>query len=263
MEETHGRINMSPLHKQGIIQLHQIPELKNKGILDISPTDKGLVNFNYQVKTLSGIIQARINRPHVLGVNREHEAFILRRIQALKIAPKTLVNNVQENYLLTEFVDLPEWSKQDCYHYQDVLIKTLKNIHAIDLGDYLPNFLSRLESYEAKSLKQFGIQDKEKYWACKHALIELEFFQHNKLLHYDLNASNLLGTKKLTIIDWEFAGCGHPIFDMAIFIYYNKLEVLKCESVINYCYGFENGAEIFKHSIKLAGFMIKMWEAQN
>ena len=39
---------------------------------------------------------------------------------------------------------------------------------------------------------------------------------NNTLYHSDLNPNNLLGLNKPTIIDWEFAGQGHPLLDWLI-----------------------------------------------
>lgn len=247
-------------HGQAILQLQQIPELNKQGIMSIEPTDKGLINYNFTVKTLSGTLHARINKPDVLGVDRKHESMVLNRIKALNLAPKILANNLGDNYLISEFVDEPTWSKDDCYKHPSLLIKQLKKVHAIDMSHQLPSFLSRLEQYEQYSLYKFNASFVSQYQKTKQQLNKLGFFKAKQLLHYDLNASNLLGTKKLTIIDWEFAGCGHPIFDLAIFIQANKLEILKCQAVVDYCYSFENGTEILKHSIKLASDMIKLWE---
>ncbi len=247
-------------HCEAIIQLQQIPELNKQGILSIKASDKGLINYNFTVKTLLGTIHARINKPDVLGVCRKQEAMVLNRIKPLDLAPKILVNNLQDNYLITQFVDVPTWDKSDCYKYQQLLLEQLKKVHAIDMSQQLPSFLSRLEQYEQYSLDQFDASFVDQYQQTKQQLILLGFFDTKHLLHYDLNGTNLLGTKKLTIIDWEFAGCGHPIFDLAIFIQANKLEILKCQAVVDYCYAFENGVEIFKLSIKLASDMIKLWE---
>ena len=247
-------------HSEAIIQLQEIPELNKQGILSIKASDKGLINYNFTVKTLSGTIHARINKPDVLGVDRKHEAMVLNRIKPLDLAPETLVNNLQDSYLITQFVEEPTWDKSDCYEYQQLLLDQLKKVHAINMSQQLPSFLSRLEQYEQYSLDKFNTSFVSQYQQTKQQLTYMGFFDAKQLLHYDLNATNLLGTKKLTIIDWEFAGCGHPIFDLAIFIRANKLEILKCQAVVDYCYSFENGAEIFKLSIKLASDMIKLWE---
>ncbi len=247
-------------HSEAIIQLQEIHELNKQGILSIEASDKGLINYNFTVKTLSGTIHARINKPDVLGVDRKQEAMVLNRIKPLGLAPKILVNNLQDNYLITQFVEVPTWDKVDCYKYQQLLLEQLKKVHAIDMSQQLPSFLSRLEQYEQYSLDQFDANFINQYQQTKQQLTLLGFFEAKQLLHYDLNATNLLGTKQLTIIDWEFAGCGHPIFDLSIFIQANKLEILKCQAVVDYCYAFENGAEILRHGMKLAGYMMQLWE---
>ena len=54
----------------------------------------------------------------------------------------------------------------------------------------------------------------------------LGFWQaNNSLFHSDLNTNNLLGRKQLTIIDWEFAGQGHPLLDWLILEQQSKTDL--------------------------------------
>lgn len=254
---------MDTNYRKDRLQIQKIFELENKEIVLIERVDKGLTNNNYNVKTLSGTFHMRLNQANILGINRQHENIVLERIKSLNIAPNTIANNVDENYLITAHIDLPTWSKQNCYDFQPLLIETIQRIHAIDdFSDKLPSFATRLKQYENKSLHKFAKSFQIEYLKTRDRLKELMFFEANQLLHFDLNASNLIGTKKLTIIDWEFAGYGHPIFDMAIFIHYNQLEISQCKTVVNYCHIFENGKELLQQSLKLAEFMIKLWEAK-
>lgn len=253
---------MNNFTRQSIIKLQDIPELNKMGILEIELTKKGLINHNYTVKTLSGTVHARINNPKVLGIDRVNESWVLERISDLNIAPKTLTINVKDGYLITEFINSSTWSQQDCYRFQPLLIKTLNKVHQINCQQQLPRFLTRLEHYEQQSLQAFSKKDQHDYLAIKNALVDLGFFEYSQLLHFDLNASNLIGKKKLTIIDWEFAGCGHPLFDLAIFIHANQLDLQKCQPIIDHCATFNHGEEILMLGIQLAAYMIQLWEGK-
>jgi thiamine kinase len=43
------------------------------------------------------------------------------------------------------------------------------------------------------------------------------------LCHHDPHAGNLLGHEPLLLVDWEYAACGQPLFDLAVVIRYHGL----------------------------------------
>jgi thiamine kinase len=241
-------------------QVTNILEFKNSGIISIEAIKQGTINQNYVVTTKHDKYFVRINNPDVAGVDREIEKKILNQLSDLQITPKVIVNNLESGYLILEYLPLTSWTSENCIQHQSQLLTLLSKVHQIQLPRPFPQLQSRLERYEIASNKYSSEEFKLEYRHNKLKLIEFGFFELNKLVHFDLNARNLLGTDPLYIIDWEFAGAAHPIFDLALFIYYNKLNKEQYPLILDYCNQYQNGVKILKYSIKLAKDMTQMWE---
>ena len=240
--------------------IRNIKKFKDSSIVSIDPIKHGTINQNYIVSTDQNKYFVRINNTNVAGINRENESAILNKLSKLNIIPKIFENNIEKGYLILEYLPLKHWTKDNCIHNQSSLLKILSLVHQIDLPIGFPQLLSRLDDYEYNSRGFSSKKFRKRYHNNKQILNDLGFFEINKLVHFDLNSRNILGVDPLYLIDWEFAGAAHPIFDLALFVYYNKLKTHQYTLIINYCNQYENGDKILKYAIKLAKHMTKMWE---
>ncbi|VAW39531.1 hypothetical protein MNBD_GAMMA01-962 [hydrothermal vent metagenome] len=239
--------------------LLQIPEIQQAGLLSYKKICAGTINQTFLVNTKQDKWIVRLNNTAIAGINRKHEALILDLIKPLNISPKIIANNLQREYLITKYIAQSNWSQQDCINQQQLLINQLTKIHQIDLPTKLPKFSHRLEQYQQDARHLLGNDFKIKHQKTIQKLEVLGFFNTHKLIHFDLNHHNLLGTNPLTIIDWEFAGSGHPIFDCAIFIHNQQLNLRQSKTIVCYCRNFLNGEAILKLSMDLVKQMFSMW----
>jgi thiamine kinase-like enzyme len=241
-------------------QIYGFKEFKDSIINSIEEVYHGTINQNFVVNTTQGKYFVRINNPLVAGVNRKIEAFILDKLCDLGITPKIITNNVNDGYLILEYLPLQNWTPNNCLNNQQLLLNHLSIIHQVELPKEFPTLLSRLNDYESQTKEDCSQGFLTTYHSSKQKLIDLGFFENNKLVHFDLNSKNLLGVDPLYIIDWEFAGVAHPIFDLALFIFNNGLSLEQCPLIIEYCKNYENGEEMLVFSIRLAKEMTQMWE---
>lgn len=254
MEKTVDKttaINISQL-------IEKIDEIQHAGFVSYEPIQFGTINQNYIIHCLSKKFFLRINTPDVAGIQRENELKILEKIKNLDISPNIISSNT--DYLLSEYEPQDCWSAEDCQRNHKILIKTISQYHEIELDGNFPDFNQRLTHYYDKSKHFLTFSFIYQYQHTIKKLHELGFFDAINLTHYDLNRYNLLGKKPLKIIDWEFAGKGHPIFDIAMFMDYNNLPINQSSVLLQYCKEFQNGEEILNLSIQLASQMNFMWE---
>ncbi len=199
-------------------RLQHIAVLQHAGIRDWQAINSGSSNHIFKVTTDAGIWLVRINRA-ALGIDRQEEQKILEHIESLGIGPKVIDNNPQEGHLITEYIDQPAWTVKDFKDPKKLsgLKCRLDQFHQIPY-QYLPSRLDHRLKLYLKTIKKIPVKTALALLDTIEKLDFQGFWQaNNTLYHSDLNPSNLLGhNPNPMIIDWEFAGQGHPILDWLI-----------------------------------------------
>ena len=207
-------------------QISSIPRIQQAGLLDWEVMPTGSSNQNFKISTQQGLWILRLNQS-TLGINRQQEQCILELIEPLSIMPKVISNQPSDTpsipaHLITEFIPQATWQSNDFKKPESLqkLCQKLKQFHDIPY-QYLPSRLdNRLRTY----LKHIQGVPKQLQSTLLNAITDLEkhgFWQTNTTLyHSDLNPSNLVGHEPLHIIDWEYAGQGHPLLDWLILEHY-------------------------------------------
>ncbi len=194
--------------------LQQIPTLKTAGLTGYKVLSAGSSNFNYRVTTQSGEWVVRINRSS-LGVDRMLEAAVLNLIAPLGLSPKVIENNASAGYLITEYINKHSWDATDFKHSQHIeaLQAKLATMHRIPFTHPSSRLDNRVQHY-ITAIGTVPLDLERQIMSLINELEKLGFWQANRyLFHSDLNPGNLLGHNSPLIIDWEFAGQGHPLID--------------------------------------------------
>ncbi len=207
-------------------RLQQIPTIKAAGLQCWEPIHSGTSNHIFMVITDAGTWMVRINRA-ALGIDRHEEKKIMGMIESLGIGPRVIENEPDEGHLITEYLDQPAWHKED---FKDpkkmtLLSNRLNQIHELPY-EYLPSRLDHRLKLYLKTIKRIPVKTTIELLDTIQKLDFLGFWKtNNTLYHSDLNPSNLLGYHQTTIIDWEFAGQGHPLLDWLILEHETQLDL--------------------------------------
>lgn len=140
--------------------------------------------------------------------------------QAQAIAPEYVYANKEYCYSVFKYIDGRLWTEKD---FQDrSQRKALKDIVAsfqsVQVDGPKFDYLSYLEHYYAQ-LASLGLPDQllQKREFCRFVDKFTAFITQSwqpVLCHHDLSPSNIIETNEgICIIDWEYAGLGHPEFD--------------------------------------------------
>ena len=202
-------------------RLQRIDFIAEAGLIEARPIKHGLNNHSFQVITEQGHYFVRFNAV-IAGVNRQRESKILTIIEPLAISPNVHVNDLQNNVLITDWCRGKLWQKQDFQNnaFVKTLADQLKQFHQIELTEQSLFTDSRLD----KRLLNYSKNQKDRIKNHIHRhidkLTELGFWQANQYLtHFDLNPRNIIGRQPPMLLDWEFAGLGHPLIDWLIIEY--------------------------------------------
>ncbi|MDG1694374.1 MAG: phosphotransferase family protein [Porticoccaceae bacterium] len=189
----------------------------------VKQLEGGLTNTSYLIEAGSERAVLRINNPVAsqLGVNRQTEITILKKLDPLGLVPKVYFSD--SSILVSEYI---EGFALDSAKTSDPSIKkqienALQSLQSIDCNDlHVRNYNAYCQEYcsqiNALCLNK-SIQQKISQIA---QVIDTQDWRP-VLCHHDLIPENIiLGNKGLIIIDWEYALLGHPQFDyLRIFKY--------------------------------------------
>ncbi|WP_223787199.1 choline/ethanolamine kinase family protein [Marinicella meishanensis] len=208
-------------------RIQQIPAIQRAGLRQWQPIQSGSSNHIFKVTTDAGVWLLRINRA-ALGIDRQQEKKILQQVADMGIGPTVIDNDPAAGYLITEYIDQPAWTQADLQSpkHLNPLKTQLQQVHQVPY-EYLPSRLDHRLRLYLKHLKNTPEQTALVLLDTIEKLDFLGFWRaNNTLYHSDLNPGNLLGHHpNTTIIDWEFAGQGHPLLDWLILEHEAQLDL--------------------------------------
>ena len=179
----------------------------------------GKTNESYLLNYVNNKLVLRFNSKSYLklGIDRKSELEILKTLKKTKIVPNIIYWDDSYEFLIYEYIEgsnleLDKITKKDKNSLRD-LIQIYQEIK-VDLPKF--NYFNHLSKY-----RDFLIKNKKIDFFKDN---EINIFFHNlknfqeldwtpKITHHDL-ISNVIRTKNgFKILDWEYAGNGHPDFD--------------------------------------------------
>jgi len=188
----------------------------------------GTVNTSYRVETSAGRFVVRLHNPEALalGADHEREAQLHAAAAAAGLAPALIHVDASHRFMIMEYVAGALWTSQD-FGRADRLQQlggALRTLHTIappivapfDVWAVLERHYHRLRelpeeaadfaalmSRAAEALRASGTQGRARGF-----------------VHNDLHHSNLIGSERLYLLDWEYAAVADPLFDLACILAY-------------------------------------------
>ncbi len=237
-------------------QLLSIPAVKKAGLLSFEPACQGTINKTYQVETTLGRWAVRLNQNDMPGINRQREIDILTLIQGQDIGPDLIAHDVEKQCLITRWVEGDAWTTDDLANpdlLQRLKVK-LGRLHQIHYNNKATYLMARIIEYilffadASESLKK-AISESVK------ALNQTGFWQkQNRLLHFDVHPYNIIGHENPIIIDWEYAGSGHPLLEWLIIQHYAEKDI--SEQIPRF-----NMPEEHKEASRLIDLLMELWQS--
>jgi thiamine kinase len=191
--------------------------------------DGGTVNTSYRVDTSAGRFVVRIHDPaaQVLGADHEREAQLHSAAAAAGLAPALIHVDAAHRFMIMEYVSGPTWTEKDFAQPARLrqLGAALHALHSVDPPTVAPFDVAAVLVRHHERLLQAAPQ--EAAWFAQlmeraaAALQACGAGQRAKaLVHNDLYHSNLIGTDRLYLLDWEYAAVADPLLDLACVLAY-------------------------------------------
>jgi thiamine kinase-like enzyme len=209
---------MSPEHERRIQALDYWQHA-----ITLEPLPGGITNYNYLVRDGARSCVARlcVERP-LLGIDRRNEAVCQRAAHAFGIAPEIVYH--QDGVLVSQHVPGRTLTPAEVREPEFIprLAALLRTLH--DSWDRLTGEVLYFSAFQtvrtyartAQRLNARMPDDIDEMLDDASRLSRLLAPYHPVLCHNDLLASNVIADDaRVWLVDWEYAGMGHPLFDLA------------------------------------------------
>lgn len=189
----------------------------------IEPLAGGITNRNYLVHDSAGSYVARVCQPgELLGIDRRNEILCHEAAAACGVAPRIV--EAAHEIIVTPFITGHSLSAEDVRDVQMIdrvaeRFRTLHNALESLSGEMI--YFSPFQTVRTyvKRAHYLGAElprDIERLVDDANGLSRRLRPFHPTLCHNDLLPANLIDDgSKLWLVDWEYGGIGHPLFDLA------------------------------------------------
>ena len=203
----------------------RVPMWEGSSKIQVSPLAGGITNRNYRVDVGGESFHLRLagENTEMLGIDREHEYQAALAAGELGIAPEVVYFIRPEGYLVTRFLPgrpiLPEELRQP----ENIrrVVEALRKLHTMPEIPGVFNAFQVVRDY-SEIAKRCNAQFPENFdWLTDQmndaeTALSMSPFTPAPC-HNDLLNANFLLADKLYLLDWEYAGMGDVLFDLANF----------------------------------------------
>jgi thiamine kinase-like enzyme len=200
-------------------------------IRELEPIKHGLTNRSWLVSTDDDRFVVRISdiaSVEQLQIDRSSEAVVLELVARAGIGPEVLRCDPARGILVTRYLG-PTWTEHDAQADDNVdrLAGLLRRLHALDVpaGVRSVDLASTVQGY-LRTLDERGTHNRltsPPLRECAYTTAtQLRSGSTSCLCHNDVHHLNIVGGDTVRLIDWEYAGVGEPLFDLASVCVYHR-----------------------------------------
>lgn len=206
-------------------------ELGAGRIRDIEPIKHGLTNRSWLVSADDDRFVVRISdvdSVELLQIDRNSEAVVLQLVARADIGPQVLRCDPAHGILVTRYLGAT-WTEQDAQSDDNIdrLAGLLRRLHALDVPARVRtvDLASTVHGY-LRTLDERGVHSELASPVLREraeaSAMELRKGLKPCLCHNDVHHLNIVGVDPVRLIDWEYAGVGEPLFDLASVCVYHR-----------------------------------------
>jgi thiamine kinase len=198
----------------------------------------GLTNDSWLVRSDAGVFVVRRSNAaeESLQINRRSEARILEAVAAAGIGPEIICCDPARHLLVTRYAGAT-WSDAQAMDIENigriaVLLRRLHaltpphGIQAVDLANVIRGYAHTLDSH-GKAI------DASLHQRAEQVATFLRAEPEPRLCHNDIHALNIVDDGALRLIDWEYAGLGERLFDLASICVYHRYSKAQREHLLD------------------------------
>ncbi len=203
----------------------RVPQWTDATDIKSSPLAGGITNENFRIDVNGDVFVLRIPGAdtELLGIIRSTECAVSQAAGEIGIGPEVFYVIEPEGYLVTSFIEGRLPSPEELGQPENIrrVADTIRRVHKMDpISATFSPF--RVIEDSAGTARRFKVDFPDDFgWyieqmnAAEIALLKSP--SPPRLCHNDLLNANFLDDGQIRILDWEYAGMGDPVFDLASF----------------------------------------------
>jgi thiamine kinase len=239
-------------------------------VVGVEPIKHGLTNESWLVRTRSDAVVVRISTSSedALRIDRASEASVLAIADSAGVGASVIHCEPNRRLLVTRYLG-PSWSYEEARDHVNIaraaaLLARLHRLDApgvrtVDLVATVDGYLSTLGLYGAGGeLIQRSLRER-----AHTAAALLRRSAAARLCHNDVHHLNIVGGDELRLIDWEYAGIGEPLFDLASVCVYHGYDRTRRDLLLT-SYSADAGPDMrlrLEHALWLFEYIRDLWTA--
>lgn len=203
--------------------VQRIPIWRGGQIRRMEEIQGGWTNRNYRVDLDQRSYVLRLNGENtdLLGINRQEEREIARLAGESGLSPRVAYCSESDGVLVTEYMEGKILSRDEAAHPGNIkrLAQTLREIHSLRAA-CAPFCPFQKATQWLRTARQYGVAVPGEFAWIQERIQPLRDSAYCRsfsvrLCHNDFVLSNILDNDRLKALDWECAGAGNPLFDLA------------------------------------------------
>jgi len=208
-------------------------------VVTVEPIKHGLTNESWLVRTRSDAVVVRISTSSddALRVDRASEARVLAIAASAGVGAPVIHSDPERRLLVTRYAG-PSWSYEEARDHANIVraAALLARLHRLDApGVRTVDLAATVEGYSS-TLTLAGVAGdltRQSLRERAHAAVtSLRRDAAACLCHNDVHHLNIVGRDELRLIDWEYAGVGEPLFDLAALCVYHGYDRARRELLL-------------------------------
>lgn len=168
-----------------------------------------------------------------LDLDREAEIQVLMVVSRNGLGPEPEYSDPQQGVLITRYIEGHAWTENDLQDPERIrnLAALLRRLHSLkpqgnrfDIDEKVARYARIIATQEGDELAE----------NTRQLLRRLEDSSATQCLcHNDLNSANIIEGRGLTLVDWEYAAIGDPLFDLATVAEHHRFDEGRSEALLS------------------------------
>lgn len=201
----------------------------------------GLTNESWLVRSVDEAVVVRVSNAaeDALQIDRFSESLVLGAVGDAGIGPEVLRSDPVARILVTRYLG-DTWTQAEALQEQNIqrLAQLMRRVHRLPIpaGIKRVELVATLEGY-FKTLDERGVQPALVTKALRERAVQVaNKLRENSaatLCHNDVHHLNVIDAPgSLRLIDWEYAGVGQRLFDLASICVYHNFDKVQREQLL-------------------------------
>jgi len=195
------------------------------------------------------------------GLDRQAEVEILTLVSQTGLGPVPEFADPGQGILVTRYVEGRAWTENDLRDPERIrsLAALLRQLHALepqgchfDIHEKVDRYARAIGTPEGDSLAE----------NTRELLRKLDDASVSQCLcHNDLTCANIIEGQGLTLIDWEYAAIGDPLFDLATIVEHHRFNAVEEEVLLGAYFDTASAKDIgrYQRHRVLYRYLLVLW----